>query len=41
LRFINKFIENNYEKVDRLLEMRETYESRAESVNKEIEEEKN
>ena len=40
IRLINKFIENDYEKVDRLLEMREIYETRAENVNKEIEEEK-
>ncbi|RIA90269.1 Catenin-beta-like protein [Glomus cerebriforme] len=40
MRLINKFIENNYEKVDRLLEMRESYEAKVESVNKEIEEEK-
>jgi beta-catenin-like protein 1 len=40
LRFINKFIENDYEKMDRLLEMREIYETKAESVSREIEEEK-
>jgi beta-catenin-like protein 1 len=40
MRFINKFIESDYEKVDRLLEMRESYEAKVESVNKEMEEEK-
>lgn len=40
MRLINKFIEDNYEKVDRLLEIRESYEAKVENVNKEIEEEK-
>ena len=40
MRFISKFIENDYEKVDRLLEMRESYEAKVENVNREIEEDK-
>ncbi|CAI2164326.1 3851_t:CDS:10 [Funneliformis geosporum] len=40
MRLINKFIENDYEKVDRLLEMRESYEAKVANINKEIEEEK-
>ncbi|CAG8622657.1 11207_t:CDS:10, partial [Funneliformis caledonium] len=40
MRLINKFIENDYEKVDRLLEMRESYEAKVAIINKEIEEEK-
>lgn len=40
MRLINKFIETNYEKVDRLLEIRESYEAKVENVNKEIEGEK-
>ncbi|CAG8478240.1 13480_t:CDS:10, partial [Acaulospora colombiana] len=40
LRLIGKFIENDFEKVDRLLEMRESYESRVAVVDKEIEKEK-
>ncbi|CAG8449035.1 9177_t:CDS:10 [Dentiscutata heterogama] len=40
LRLFNKFLENDLEKVDRLLEMRETYELKVSTVDKEIEEEK-
>ncbi|CAG8513996.1 20319_t:CDS:10, partial [Gigaspora rosea] len=40
LRLFNKFIENDLEKVDRLLEMREAYELKVSVVDKEIEEEK-
>ncbi|GBB94760.1 hypothetical protein RclHR1_02410006 [Rhizophagus clarus] len=40
MRLINKFIENNYEKMDRLLEIRENYETKVENVNKEIEKER-
>ncbi|CAG8835709.1 35938_t:CDS:2, partial [Racocetra persica] len=40
LRLFGKFIENDLEKVDRLLEMRENYEFKVSTVDKEIEEEK-
>ncbi|KAF0536947.1 DUF1716-domain-containing protein [Gigaspora margarita] len=40
LRLFNKFLENDLEKVDRLLEMREAYELKVSVVDKEIEEEK-
>ncbi|CAG8598044.1 17039_t:CDS:10 [Acaulospora morrowiae] len=40
LRLVGKFIESDYEKVDRLLEMREGYESRVSAVDMEIEKEK-
>ncbi|CAG8520790.1 11599_t:CDS:10 [Diversispora eburnea] len=39
-RLINKFTESEFEKVDRLLEMRENYEHKVEIIDKEIEEEK-
>lgn len=40
IRLVTKFIENNYEKVDRLLDVRESAEARLKAVNKEIEAEK-
>lgn len=36
IRLIAKFVENDYEKVDRLLEMREVAESRLQALDKEI-----
>ena len=36
LRLVAKFIENDYEKVDRLLEMRENYEAKVSIVDREI-----
>lgn len=40
LRLIKKFTEDEYEKVDRLLEMKEFYENKDERVREEIEKEK-
>ncbi|CAG8532100.1 2926_t:CDS:10, partial [Racocetra fulgida] len=40
LRLFGKFVESDLEKVDRLLEMRENYEFKVSTVDKEIEEEK-
>lgn len=40
IRLLAKFVENDYEKIDRLLEMRESAQSRMKTVNKEIGEER-
>ncbi|CAG8537622.1 13610_t:CDS:10 [Ambispora leptoticha] len=40
LRLVQKFTENDYEKVDRLLELRENYEIRVSIIDQEIEEKK-
>jgi len=36
LRLLSKFVENDYEKIDRLLEMREAAEGRVQAVDREI-----
>nr|CAG8539392.1 13438_t:CDS:10 [Entrophospora candida] len=41
LRLVNKFIESDYEKVEKLLELKKSYESKVKVVDEQIEEEKN